>query len=933
MVRLSIIALLAFFLQIQSLHAQIFSGTSPSIQWNQINTQQFRIIYPKGIDSVANKVATILHYTGPFTLQSIGDKTKKINIVLRNGGLVSNGYVSLAPFRSEFYLSPPQNAFMLGSIPWPDMLSAHEYRHVQQDANFDTGLSHILRVIFGQEGQILANAGAVPDWFYEGDAVYMESKLSRQGRGALPWFYKDFRALWASGKNYSWAKLRNGSYKDFVPDKYILGYMMVAYGREKFGDDFWKNVTGNAAAYKSLFYPMQSAIKKYSGENYSTFRENALRFFKDQFRDSVSASETGFYINEYRPQFTENGEGLVYLSESVKKISAFYSIQNGRVRKIRTDDNMTDDYFNLQGNKIIYASAKTDIRWGYKQYSEIQILDIVSGRQKTLTKRTKYFSPALNQSQSKIVAVHVEPNSTTSLHLLDAKNGKILKKVHLPDILNFSYPIFYGDTVFCGVSDKDGKNSILLFNSMTNQYEYLLPFSGNVIGWPFIQNDTLYFSYSYKTNDCLFAVTLQDKKIWQIILPQKGIGAYQFSANNDSAAITTFTDQGFRIFRFPKSELTFKEIPANKLVFITSSFGITEINGKNSNLLLSVGDTTFEKRKYSPLTSPFNFHSLEPSVNDPEYSLSLLGENVLNTLTSQVSFTYNRSDRSKQIGAGITYGRWFPVMSIGMDYHFDRKIFRGADSVISYNSLEPYAGFYIPLNFSKGRSLTSLNFGSNFKLSSNTFQKSTQKKFKDFSYSYLSNYISFANQSRQATAQVQPRFAQTLFLSYKYPLSNVSGFQYTGKLHIYLPGISQTHSLNFVLAYSKRDTLYQINFSNSFPFSRGYIATNNQILRGLQINYELPLWYPEYGIANIVYFSRIRGNFFYDYSEDQSTVSNTIYRRHFRSAGAEIYFDTRWWNQTPVSFGVRYSYLLDRGVTTGNGSQWQFIMPINIFNK
>ena len=75
-------------------------------------------------------------------------------------------------------------------------------------------------------------------------------------------------------------KLRNGSYRDFVPDHYRLGYMMAAYGREKWGDDFWKKVTHDAAAYKGLFYPLQKAIKTHSGESYRQFRREAFDYFK-----------------------------------------------------------------------------------------------------------------------------------------------------------------------------------------------------------------------------------------------------------------------------------------------------------------------------------------------------------------------------------------------------------------------------------------------------------------------------------------------------------------------------------------------------------------------------------------------------------------------------------------------------------------------------
>jgi hypothetical protein len=47
----------------------------------------------------------------------------------------------------------------------------------------------------------------------------------------------------------------------------------------------------------------------------------------------------------------------------------------------------------------------------------------------------------------------------------------------------------------------------------------------------------------------------------------------------------------------------------------------------------------------------------------------------------------------------------------------------------------------------------------------------------------------------------------------------------------------------------------------------------------------------------------------------------------------EIYFDTKWWNQQSVSFGVRYSRLLDTDlfVQKPNPNRFEFIMPLNLF--
>jgi hypothetical protein len=99
--------------------AQNFGGNPPE-KWGQINTDTVRVIFPVGLDSIANRVATLAH-----NLQrdpSYKYRYKKINIVLQNNAIISNAYVSLAPYRSELYLMPPQNAFELGALSWADNL-------------------------------------------------------------------------------------------------------------------------------------------------------------------------------------------------------------------------------------------------------------------------------------------------------------------------------------------------------------------------------------------------------------------------------------------------------------------------------------------------------------------------------------------------------------------------------------------------------------------------------------------------------------------------------------------------------------------------------------------------------------------------------------------------------------------------------------------
>ncbi|HEY6899068.1 MAG TPA: hypothetical protein VI233_00435, partial [Puia sp.] len=409
--RLSFILSLLFFTTTVS--AQQFGGNPPSLKWRQLNTDTARIIFPMGLDSQAQQVAAIVHQLSRTTLPTLGHSQRKIDIVLQNQTTISNGYVGLAPFRSEFQLNPEQNSFELGSLPWTRTLAIHEYRHVQQYNNFRVGLSGAFYFLFGEGGQAFANSLAVPNWFWEGDAVYQETLVSGQGRGRQPWFFNGYRSLRAADRHYSWMKLRNGSLKDYVPDHYPLGYMLVAYGRERYGDGFWRSVTRDAAAFHGLFYPLQGAIRRYAGVSFAQFRRDALAWFgvSPALRkpgDSTVASNPAyaahsdqfarehrhFVANEEFPQFIGT-DSILYMRSSYRQVPAFVLRDgiNKNETKIKVRSISLDNYFSSNGRVAVYAAYETDPRWGWRDYSVIRLLDPATGTDTKLTRRTRYFAP------------------------------------------------------------------------------------------------------------------------------------------------------------------------------------------------------------------------------------------------------------------------------------------------------------------------------------------------------------------------------------------------------------------------------------------------------------------------------------------------------------------------------------------------------------
>jgi len=911
--------------------AQQFGGNPPSLKWKQITTDTARVIFPLGLEKQAQDISTLVHDLALTTQKTIGNQLTRIDIVLQPFPTTANGYVSLGPFRSEFFLTPRQNSFELGSLPWHKTLALHEYRHVQQYSNFRRGLSKAFYILFGEEGQALANSLSIPDWFYEGDAVYQETLLSNQGRGRLPFFFNDYRSIWASGKSYSWMKLRNGSYRDLVPDHYKLGYILTAYGYEKYGADVWKNITGDAASFKGLFYPFQKSFKRHTNQTYHSFRNEAIEYFKKDFKtrsDRVSTfgrANTHFAANEEFPYWI-NDQNIVYLKSDFRNIPSFYTrnVNTGKEKKIRQKSISTDDYFSFNNDRIVYSAYEPDARWGWKNYEILKVLDISTGEEKKLTNKTRYLSPDISPDGNKVVAVNSKLTGENDLHIIDAHNGRVLNKIPNREGYIFTYPKFYGNNkIVAAVRDYRGQMALGIFDT-NGISEWVTDFSMNVIGFPQVRNDTITFTMAEGGQDKLFIWVNGKTYRFDPDAPNTTTGDYQLSLRNGKYIWSSFTSAGFHLFNGPG---TFTEI--NISTGENNFYNLKKLQ-QPVNL---IDDTTVAARpiqKYSNSYRLFNFHSWRPYFSDPEYSYSLISQNILNTLQTELYFTYNRNEQFKQTGAIISYGALFPVISAGGSYTFDRS-FTDSARVITWNEFNALAGLSVPLSFAGGTFFQNLNLSGAFVTKQVFYTGSSKTNFNDKRFNYAEWSISATNQQLRARQHIFPRFAQSFLARYRHIINNYTAHQLLLNSSLYFPGFFPNHSIVLQGSYQHRDTLQQYTFSNSFPISRGYTDIDFPRMWKIGANYHFPIAYPDKGFGNILYLLRLRGNVFYDYSEVRSLRARTAYP--IKTVGGELYFDTKWWNQLALSFGFRYSRLLDHELVGLAPNQYEIVLPMNLLSR
>ncbi|HEY1114238.1 MAG TPA: hypothetical protein VGE66_11785, partial [Chitinophagaceae bacterium] len=754
-----------------------------------------------------------------------------------------------------------------------------------------------------------------------GDAVYAETVLTPQGRGRMPYFLNGFNSLWKEGRVYSWMKLRNGSLKDYVPNHYQLGYLLTNYGYLKYGEDFWEKVTKDASSFNGLIYPFQRAVKKYSGVDYKQFRQEALKFYSHQVTKKRNEQQQRTTVTNYFFPQVIGQDSMLYLKSSYKKLPAFFLRTAKGEQRIKLRSVSSEDWLSYRNGTIVYTAYSTHPRWSLIDYSDIILLDMETGKETRVTEKQKYFTPDLSPGGSRLVATYFSDSLQNELHLL-TRQGRIVKRIPAPQGALFIHPRYMDEnTVVAGVRWPNATMSLEMVDLQSGQLTTLLAPSMATVGFPYVGDGIIYFVSSLAGNDDLYALRLKDKQLVRLTTGQTG--RYFPSVYKDTLTWSAFTSNGYSIQQKALSEMERGEVNPLHLQEEMAPVPVAGIAAATN--ILGEGARAFPERVYSKSTGLFNFHSWRPSYEDPEFSFSLYSDNILNTFSNELFYRYNQNELSHTVGFNTAYGGWFPTITGGYEYTYDRHI-ELPDRTLTLDQSEVRVGYQVPLTFTAGKTYKLLNGGSSLVYNYLKPTGISKDSLDSEGTPYLSHFISWTQQLPRARQHIYPKLGYSTMLQYRHRLDE-EGFQAAGSGSIFLPSLFANHSLVLSGGYQATDT-NNVVFSNRFANARGYDDYYYSRMWRLSGNYHFPLIYPDRGLANLVYFLRVRSNVFYDYSRVFS--NDKTKHRDLRSTGAEIYFDTKWWNQLPVTFGFRYSHLLDHELVGRKKGLWEFILPLDL---
>ncbi len=910
--------------------AQRLGLLPPTTRWEQLVHDSLRIIYPAGQEATARRVASMMLKTGVTDPVSNHCRYKPISVLLQPRTNIANGYVGLAPYRSEFYLQPHENPFRLGSLPWADLLAIHEMRHVQQVNAANTGLSHLVKFVFGD----LVYAGmynlAIPDWYREGDAVYAETKFTKQGRGRLSLFTLPFRERLKTTDAWEYYTVRNGSFRMYTPDHYSMGYLMVQYGNRIFGEATWDTIVKRAPRFEKLFGPFSGVMRENYGRRNKGFYQDAMKWYQHQWKQ-IALPEIVYpevsllprdrdqtYFDMQYSQVDEAGRLFAAVTTFDRTMAICQLSPNGRRKKIVSVGLQQNTYFDTQGDRFVWTELRYDPRWARMDKNVIVVYDRRRSLKYSIRPDKGYFMPSLDSTGDTIIALHTDEKGLHQLHLLSSTDGRLLHSFPNPDNLYLGYPQFAEDgrSIIATARNVVGQMCIIRQDRISGEFTQITPYSYAVLGRPNLQGHWIYLTAGWGDLDQVYAVDLQDGTFYQMSGGNSAHYDPVWDPVQEDVVCTQYRLDGSKLVRLSGNPDDWKRIETDD--------GVKPVQGATTRNFMEEpeGKREFAIKPYSPWANAINVHSWRVTADDPVWGVQVQSDNILNNIALTTGYEYNRNTKAEGPYLQARLGIWYPEILMGIS-RTSREIRTSDGRQFRVTNDRVNAGLALPLVFTPGVYQQALRLSSNYFAGFGRLRPRVEG-IDDFRFNYITHRAQFVSSRLRAYRQAMPSWGQRFDVSYSHEVTGATISQLYMATDVAVPGVGPAHYLILHAEYMRQDIREgSIQLGSLYAGARGFDVVDGTNQYRVGFTYGFPLWYPDMGFGNIFYSRRIRLQPFFDlaYTDDERFTFSGM-----KSLGAELLVD---FDFPPVSIGLRYARLLEG--YTGNANRFELFIPSQRF--
>ncbi|MBC7659301.1 MAG: hypothetical protein H7249_06290 [Chitinophagaceae bacterium] len=929
---------LAFLLTAKIASAQFESGaldtmqSSSRIHWKIITTPSVRVVFPDYLMGEGNEVANLIdHYSKVVGTSYDIKNPQQFTLVLRPETSSPNGFVTLAPRRSEWF-SPNTVTPLIGSLNFYQALAIHEYRHVNQMDFFNQTTTRVIYWLFGESGEALVSGIGLYPWLFEGDAVWTETTYTDAGRGRSPRFMSRMKALVTSGQTPSYDAILAGTYNTNYPNHYVYGYLLVARAYRLFGPDIWPKIMARIAQIPVNPYELYVVFKQETGQDFITFYNEtmaeAAKAWAVDFKGKT-AQKVADYRDEDYP-IVDAGHHY-FLRKTLDTYRGLY--RQDLEEKVPTlikelPINPEMSRVDLKAQKLVYVQDLVDYRYELRGTSDLFVYDLKEDSVRRLTHKRRLYNPQISPDHKSVLTIEETPLSTWAVTLFDWQ-GDVIKTLSFAGHTIDEAIWKDATTLYAIARDPQGYKSIVEINLDTKTEMQLLGPTRNNIFALNASEDTLSFEADWKGAVQIFRLDPRSKALAQCT--QEPIAAYRPFVDHAELLYVAEDANGTQVRRTraqctpvaPESLVAFRflgDTPSDNFQKIPPT--VLPLPAFNQTIA-----EPHESEDYAELDGGFKPHTWHFFAGRGA-ELSATTQNYLNTFGLFAAVGEDSEEKRPYANLRLDYRKYVPVFSLLGGYEerslkrdFNQPRQNWTDNHAAFMVSVPYS---FDLGFYHGSHLVSGSIGylhSSDIVHNRTFE--TGETSRDDIMRTSSAEYHF-----ELTKQLKPREltpALGLGLDYSYrnaaalKVKDDSTWQQYARSRFYLPGflLNNTMSMAFSMEEQKSgDNHYRSkSYADSVEtnvFSRGYDFVDADRYQKVSYEYNAPLAYPDANAWGWAFLKRISSTLFFDYTHADFMRKGA----ELKSAGAEFKFDVLLLRKLDINLGLRITEKLseDKGI-------------------
>ena len=802
------------------------SGADPgSVRWSTLESPAYRLVYPRGLDSLARAYAVALEQAAAPVGNGVGfapnaSYRNKMPVVLHPFTAYANGQVTWTPRRMELLTVP--DAFSSDPTPWMTQLTVHESRHAAQMQPGAAKPFRWLNLLTGQlaPGALAAVYGGPA--FFEGDAVTAETALNAGGRGRTADFLEYYRVSFAAGDYRDYWRWRYGSQRWYTPDYYRAGYLAVGGIRAHFGvpdltERFYRRIADKGGV---AFLNWDKTVRETTGKPFKEAFEEVCRSLQEQW-SADEAARAPFMpslpvgaVPRRFAQYTELqgvGDDLYALRSGLTRPDGLVRLSpDGKEHPVvLTAGGFSGLQYSEPAGRLYWSERVPDPRWPLRSWSVVRSFDGKSAR--LLTRKTRYYHPAASPDEAVLSVTEYAPDGSSSVVLLDAEDGKERKRWNAPAGMQVLETAWAGGVLYANAITEEGMGL------------YRVDDFSPVLAPRFLTIDEL----GSLDGRLLFACNLTGVKELYCLDPEDGtverlsstrFGASDFEIVRDTLFYSVLQPEGRLVRKTALSDLTPQRADFSRMPEYPFAEALAAGEG------LSIDSSTQVElsgpQPYGKLAHLFRFHSWLPAYVKYDSVESLSFDTILqhaglgatafwqNDLGSAYGFAgyhaaYSDGRWRHSLHADFNYTGLYPVIEASVDfgdrdawlYRVERNEESGRISLktdpLGVPSLSGQLRLYIPWNFSSGGWQRGLVPKATLVFSNDRHETGSAMHRTAVS---LRGYVV----QRTPPSRLYPRFGIGGEVGYSFRwtpgLIAPAGYAY---LYGYLPGLHETHGLRW----------------------------------------------------------------------------------------------------------------------------------------